>query len=448
MNRSEAFSNNKYYIEIIVILALVVDLFIKMLPVIPIGIIILVYLAVRCNKWERVFMFLMYYPWVVGYVLGAVGYSGLGGWFKVIAVIMVIYMIATNQKPMRNAWRAILPFGLLMIFFSVSVLLTTGGDYSLKKLSNTFIDGSLAIIAFLIFFTKQREFDISKMGVFYILISALLLRMSLFTDNISGPSKFLDFGFLRIQQDIFDTDSFHIGYQNIGFVCVQGLAFYLMTLKTNIDVNRIIIPLLGALIILYCGSRQAILSVFIIFILWFIQLRNKKNNAGIRTVVIVGGLVLMSLLMQILVSDEGVLYSVASEGYVEGGSRGLHLMRGIELFEQNPVFGVGFGRFDMWGEYGVYPHNIIVEILAEMGIVGLVLIFVLLLNCIFKNRKAFMFILFLFMALFLRSMASGGLDSNIILFSLLFAMPAFKMDISPYMVIPTMKRHVDLNGKN
>jgi O-antigen ligase len=41
----------------------------------------------------------------------------------------------------------------------------------------------------------------------------------------------------------------------------------------------------------------------------------------------------------------------------------------INEFKANPIFGVGLGNFA--GGVGYFPHNILLEILAELGIVGL-----------------------------------------------------------------------------
>lgn len=49
----------------------------------------------------------------------------------------------------------------------------------------------------------------------------------------------------------------------------------------------------------------------------------------------------------------------------------------IEIIKEHPMLGIGFGGFNgynniEWTRTGKYPHNIILEILSELGIVGLV----------------------------------------------------------------------------
>ena len=134
--------------------------------------------------------------------------------------------------------------------------------------------------------------------------------------------------------------------------------------------------------------------------------------------VILGSLFIIS----ILTVEEGLLSSVAQEGYIEGGGRGAWLLSGVDQFLSNPIWGVGYGRFVIFGEYGSYPHNLFVELLCETGLVGFSIAMVLAIRTGLRVKESALPFLTLFLAYFLRSMASGSLSLNIIVFAMLFAM--------------------------
>ena len=419
----------KYYIEIFITLIFIADLFLKVLPVIPLGLLIALYVVFRSNNYERVFLFLIYYPFYVGAFMNTVGMNGVGGWFNIIGALMIAYMMVSGQKPIRKAESSILSFLALLSLFAISVFTTAGGDAAVPKLTNTFIQGSLYLVAFLVFYSNHERFDTFKIGVFYIMMSAIILRLSIITDQIPGPAGLADIGFLKNQRPSEeDVEGFVIGYQNLGFMCVQGMGFFLMTFRNKIDFEKILILLLGALVVLYAGSRQAIVTAVFIFAIWFLQLRFAKKSGSL--ILIAVGVMVIYYLAQLLLGDEGLFSSVADQGYVEGGGRGPWLLRGIELFLDHPWWGVGFGRYNLWGVYDTYPHNIIIEILCEMGILGFVAVLFISMRSILKNKAAFSYVLYLFIAMFLRAMASGGMSQNIILFTMLFALPSLRLSSS------------------
>jgi O-antigen ligase len=97
----------------------------------------------------------------------------------------------------------------------------------------------------------------------------------------------------------------------------------------------------------------------------------------------------------------------------------------IKMFLDNYIFGAGLGGFEtnFYSTLGAqlhYPHNIILEVLSELGIIGFILfciVFVLTLLKL-KNYSIKIFILFLFS--FYLALFSKDLSSNPFLFSFVF----------------------------
>ncbi|WP_255261516.1 O-antigen ligase family protein [Bacillus pseudomycoides] len=98
----------------------------------------------------------------------------------------------------------------------------------------------------------------------------------------------------------------------------------------------------------------------------------------------------------------------------------------FKLFAENPIVGDGIGGFgynyndtDARG----YPHNIFLEIIAELGLVGLVLFLLLIFRCIapyfYRSGKddSFSYSIFIvFLFYFLNANISGDLNDNRVMF--------------------------------
>jgi O-antigen ligase len=95
----------------------------------------------------------------------------------------------------------------------------------------------------------------------------------------------------------------------------------------------------------------------------------------------------------------------------------------------NPIFGNGVGSwpiyFDTLDERN-YPHNILVEILTEFGLVGF-LFFCILLILVFRNIGSFLksgqfypavLIFLLFLNTFINAFVSGDLPDNRVFFTM------------------------------
>jgi O-antigen ligase len=73
----------------------------------------------------------------------------------------------------------------------------------------------------------------------------------------------------------------------------------------------------------------------------------------------------------VLGSDPSRLAPVLEDPNV--ASRAIYLQRAAEMFGRAPVLGAGFGAFATQGLDAPYPHNLIAEMAAELGIVGVTL---------------------------------------------------------------------------
>ena len=410
----------------------------------------LLYAIIRCNLYENIFCFIVFFPYIAGYIFNTVGISGVGGAMKYSGLAILFVTVMMGKAKLTNVLQGLWPLFVLLFLFILSVNTTTGGDYAGPKLSATIRHGFVLFFAFAFLFSNLEKFNFTKLGVLFIVLSTVLLPLSIVTNGISGPSDLFDFAFLRHQteEDLFSEYNFHIGYQVSGFLMVQGLGFFLTASKKNHIPLIIVVLILGAMLLalLYGGSRQAILSFLIIVFLWVLlanhntpslHINEKKLSKRVFRVFkwllfLLITLVVFYYVLNILTEEEGLLNSVAEEGFVEGGGRGEWLMSGIRQFLEHPIWGVGYGRFMVYNYYGSYPHNLFIELLCETGLIGFTIGVILLFITSVRSRKMLLPIMFLWLAYFLRAMVSEDISMNITVFVILFALSSANNDIKAF----------------
>jgi len=167
-------------------------------------------------------------------------------------------------------------------------------------------------------------------------------------------------------------------------------------------------PILGYLIaVLYFNFKnitiKKIITVFVIFILTTAIIENYSPRL----------FQFISDVSQIIITqDTSVAFSQNNNGSL--GTRWEEAVHSLKVFISTPV-GIGPGN---WGDYGkhIYPHNLVLEVLVEFGVMGVLMIVVLTISTFqIKNRELKTLILFLF----INALVSGSFADNIFLFSLI-----------------------------
>lgn len=404
---------------------LVADLFFQILPIVPVACCVMVYCFLSSNRYENIFLLLYFYSFALGFILHSYGISGIGGLCVPLGLIILCWYIYTKQVEFFHFGSSSVPFLVLLLLFGISAFTTEGGDVALNKYTDTVYHGLTGLIMFTYLFSNLEKISTQRMGLFYLLYSFVLLRMCIPVNGIPGPSNLFDIGFLRNQTialGLLEEKSFFIFYQNLGFYCVQGLGLYMINLREQ--KLSILLPIMffALILTLYTGSRQAIITFFILAIVW--SLLSDKNSIISKVMIPLFVIYVIYSLLQALTSEGNLLNSVYSEGYVQGGSRGPWLLAGIQQFLSHPIWGVGYGRYVIFGMYGSYPHNMFIELLCETGLIGFAVSITYAIRYLWSYRDVFPTILFLFIAIFSRAMVSDSLAYNIQNFALIFSLPA------------------------
>ncbi len=409
--------------EIIVLAVLFADLFIKVLPAAPLFVLIVLLQFLRLDLNSNIFLCFQGLSVFAGAAFNTMGISGLGGAFLILGAVLLVYGIIKGYTELTvSCLIGFIPLLVLLLYFTVSMMLSSGGDFAGKKLAMTYKNALASIVAFTVIFTNLKRTNTDLLGVYLILYALYLLRLSIDTNTIPGPSGLFDFAFMRTQSiEVLGwvPEVFNINYHFPGYYSLQGVGLYLFRHHKDRLIPAILF-MLSSILSFYAGARQMIIGVFVVAVIWVLASFGKKG------IFLVGGLSLLIPLLYFSSSNINELFSsTVEEGYVEGGGRGIWLLAGIQLFLDHPILGVGFGRFNWMGDYNAYPHNLFIEILCETGIVGfIVIIGIAVLMLVYTRNYIKRYVYYLF-ALFIMAMASGCMYDNIIIFSLVFAAVSF-----------------------
>lgn len=427
-------STIEYSIIFGAIVLLVADLFFQILPIIPVAACLVAYCVITSNRYENIFLLLFFYSFAIGIIMRFYNISGIGGMCVPLGLLILSWHVFTRKVEFYHFGHSVVPLLALLALFGVSALTTEGGDVAMKKYTDTIYHGMTALAMFTYLFSNLDRINTQRMGLYYILYSFVLLRMSIPIDGIPGPENIFDIGFLRNQIIsmglLEESEGFMIFYQTLGFYCMQGLGLFMIRLYDEKTSTILTVMSIALLLVLYTGSRQAILTFFIMAIVW--SLLSEKGSLISKVMIPLFVVYVIGSLLQTLISEGNLLNSVYSEGYVQGGSRGPWLLAGIQQFLSHPIWGVGYGRYAIFGVYGSYPHNMFIELLCETGLIGFSVAIFFATRFFMPSRTAFPVVLYLFIAFFSRAMVSDSLAYNIQNFALIFSLPALKEWIAYY----------------
>jgi len=203
--------------------------------------------------------------------------------------------------------------------------------------------------------------------------------------------------------------------------------YYLVKLSPRFAANlgKIILLIVLMSIQLYLAmmtaSRGPILAMIIALVVVLFIVAKFRISYLLYSAAIVG----LVILTAVNIVPEDVIARLLTR---EAGGQTTTLLRivsnlvALEMFMSNKVFGAGIGAFNIY--YLKYPHNILTEVLAELGIIGFVLISLILgLSVVYLyklrnslDKKQYYFLIALIVSAFINANLSGHIGSNFYLF--------------------------------
>lgn len=348
-------------------------------------------------------------------------------------IIMAKRGFAFKKKP--------LVLVLLYVAFAGYVLLsylwTPGKVYSTQKMLYilTLVLWALSAPALVISVDSNR---LKRLGIIYVLFSSIVAIEAL-THYFMADQH----GFITV-----------FGSNYLGLGCVIGLAFlllfaYFMFWARNVywKLFTIAIASLYLWLLLVAGGRGPLLATILsglVPLIFAIHLNLKKKTVRARNYVLpMLIMVIVAISLFVYLAETGHITQTYSRLLIltqagmgdSAGARLQHYVHAIEYWKQAPIFGYGIGSWpiingdiDMRG----YPHNIILEILVELGLIGALIFFTLIIYALLilapvksiGDEPIKLILLMLMVYMLLNSMVSGDIPDNRLLFSCIGLMPA------------------------
>ncbi|MDD3195068.1 MAG: O-antigen ligase family protein [Paludibacter sp.] len=426
-------TNTKELLLVVLAFLCLANLFFSMIPSMIFVFLILFVQFYSLNKYESAFLFSLFAA-SIGTFFAINGIRGIGSVFLLFAFIIIgldyKYIILQYIK-------LIIPLVVIFILFVISVLSTEGGDFAKEKLFNTIITGLMCSFAFAHFFYYRYKYRPILISVFVIIYAFFTIKFSMEYYDLASPKNLLEFGYIRnMLSEIRITDfDIRINYQGLGFMGALALSFIFFENKLLISkFVYVLIYLLAVIVVLYSGSRQALLTLFVIISLDI--LRNKGRKSIIKSTVI---FILFFTLVLYGLESSNVWFITDlrnTNDIIDASGRSTLYDEGFKQFTEHPITGVGYGRYINPDKiYGGSPHNMFVELLAETGILGVFVIFSITLFFIIKHFSYFKVLSASFgvnsilIVFFIRSLVSADLSINIEFFSILFLIPLYYQNI-------------------
>lgn len=335
--------------------------------------------------------------------------------FIFAAVISIVFLFVLIQKSVKSNQKIytikILIVGLVVFLF-MCILYSYGKFGNSPLLLSTIRLFVIYTIPAVILGLTVNEYDIKKIfnKISYINIYLSICFLVAFATN----------------ETVDGLDMFHgiagATHLTIGYTMSTLFAFNFIKFVINKKILKksfyLFLMVFNILLIILSGSRGALVSVlmvsFIMAIIYFV-----KKGKFFR----LAFLIIAVSFISVLLINRNPNYSFAVERILslfnsdfEQSSSGRDLLYNAALknFFESPIYGEGIGSFSYEVGFYYYPHNIILEILNDFGLIGLLVFLFLSLKIfnkiiwILKQDITTHIIAFFFINVFIQMMFSGS----------------------------------------
>jgi O-antigen ligase len=330
-------------------------------------------------------------------------------------------------RGLLTQWKGVASFGALAAVTAVSYLYSPAPSYGWDKLTRFLVISGILFVAPLVLIRKTDDLRHFTLAM---LICAILLSLKLLY-GINDASLFDPTGHTLTSESREVTQ--------IGAGQAVGFALLWLLFCTHYSLRRlsllISVPLLCAALI--ASVARGPILFFVAVLVPFLCLRGVRAAVTATNVwlpVLLGGLLAFAGSLDWLQQQESAQAKFATkraeiEEVLRGSStptytagRRLTLYRwALEMFAEKPLAGWGLGGWSYYAldrDIPAYPHNLVLEIAAEEGVLGLAALGSLLLTVslalrrIWRSSPDLSFIAPVFAFSLLATMTSGDINVN------------------------------------
>jgi len=415
--------------------------YLLLIPAGPAGLVLastaLLLRIIRMNRPTFVCFLLLFGMKTFGSIFIALGLPGLGG---KIVIVMTAVLLLTMYRPPKLISELKQPMLLLCWIFAVCGFFYFLGPqtaFCKGKLTWIVVSGSLYVLLFIIL-NRDRNVDWWLLGQAAVACAVVFLAAGVMLAPEIRPRNVFDMGCIREIADRARDKGLSLFSRNeFGYFACAGLLLMVAhrpdRRMTSRSLAALLLYFIAAIIMIsWSGARTYLTALaFSSLAMLFVRPAGKWRHWSVAGVTVLGVVGILAI-----GARSNVRYVTAmmdtNQTATERVNRSTNWMAALARIQEKPLYGHGLGGYYIDGySYpgsGTYAHNLILELLSEMGIVGLLLLNAPLL--FFVNvRRAFGLrvrsssgdavfpILLLF---FMRAMVSYDLSESIVLYSLIF----------------------------
>lgn len=350
---------------------------------------------------------------VIAWLLSKLNFDFYTTILLLIPLIIHIAVIIVNKKMRNKSLQYFFPvaFCIFYLYLFLSLLWSPNREYGLYKLS---VFGIMAVAPAIILFSSEMQKNSIRYFSLGIQLTGLLTSVLLY---------FFGETVMTYRDSLLGANPIWLSR-----IAILAIVVSILNLSSFKGVKRILI---NGFIILAClrsiivtGSRGPVVAFIlaVVFAVVFAVLFNLSSRRFVKIALlsIISGLTL--IVPQFLLQQ----FPDWTDRYLEifkykdiGGTDGNIIVRAdylaiaYKMFKENFLFGSGSGGFSYFSRE--YPHNSILEILSENGLIGfllfMIIIIYILINII-RSKERMSSQLILFGTVFICSLFSGDLSAN------------------------------------
>lgn len=344
------------------------------------------------NRFEAAIAALFVGVTVYGYIGGMVGIPWLG---KLIGLISILALKDSIPSLLKNKKTliAILLCLLLCLFFYALGPQTNTAQTKLVELAYYALIYAVLFNAFFFYSEKISFRNISLCIAWFVAsytcagINLELFKSGIDPIQISGIRSAITQ--INLDNVVYSGSiaegASQFSYQLIGNYSALSLIFLSMHILTarKIYSSHVILALILFWLLLLSGARQS-LFIYLISVasLWLV--RHNVNKNRLFALFTTSTLLVLAITFYSAAKNIGAFSQIFTSKTLAGAiNRDTNFNAGIELIQLKPFFGHGFGGFyipelgTLPGEFRLFPHNLVLELWSELGLIGMLLFFMI-----------------------------------------------------------------------
>lgn len=292
-------------------------------------------------------------------------------WAKLFFIAGVLFLFFGKLKLRKLTILEIYLIIYSLLFIILTAVFSGGGiGERFTSISTSFIIGLISF--FIITRTTVTLYQIKSCFCLWVIVSVILGSIQAAT----GSFYFTERIFLSTMVPfLYRASGFMSDPNYFSLICLIGLCLTLDD-KSKLGFFVRILSILGVFL---SGSRSGLLCLFILLILRKFKNIFKPSNMFLAALGILLLITTLYFLKDYLPPSIGMIFDISS--YSDESERNslsdrtAAIVAGYYSFINNPIFGYGIGNLTAHplNHHGQMSHNTLIEILAENGLIGLIL---------------------------------------------------------------------------